>query len=69
MKRFRRLEARIVWWMLIRMSRWWASRHMDQFEGVTFETAHGRAYLSLTLATPYPNGFEAVDKNGKPLPR
>lgn len=69
MKRLRRLEARIVWWLLIRMSRRWASRHMDQFESVSFETTHGRAYLSLTLSPVYPDGFEPVDKNGNAVRR
>lgn len=67
--RLEKLEARLVWWLMIRLSRRWASRHMDQFESVKFADEWGTIYLSLSRETPYPNSFEPVDKNGVPLPR
>jgi len=68
-EQIRRLEASIVWWLLIRMAHRWTSRHMDQFESVKFPTTYGTVYMSLSYETQYPNGFEPVDINGKSQPR
>jgi hypothetical protein len=55
----RKLSARIGFRFLMRLVRWWAENHMDQWEKVVSHTAFGPIYLSITLETEWPDSFDA----------
>jgi hypothetical protein len=57
-----RLRERLAWWLLVRATRGWANRHMDQWEQFAFRDYAGRpVYVTITLATDHPNTFQFID--------
>ncbi len=54
-----------VWQSLIQAAHTWASKHMDQWEQVKFETPYGTVYLTLSHMSEWPDTFQAVEADGK----
>lgn len=58
----------LAWWLLVRVTRWWSTRYMDQWDKFQFETKYGTVYVGLERETPWPDSFYPIDVNGKPAP-
>jgi hypothetical protein len=56
-------------WLLSRVTFWWAERFMDQWEQFCFDTEYGRVYVTMSRYSDYPDSFDLINKNGRPLPQ
>jgi hypothetical protein len=58
--------AEVAWKNLIDATVEW-SKYMDQFEKVAIVLPDETIYMGIDRSVHYPDSFEEVDSNGKPL--
>jgi hypothetical protein len=47
---------------LVQAANVWVSKHMDQWEKFKFQTDYGPIYVTISMADPYPDSFDLVDR-------
>jgi hypothetical protein len=51
----------------VRLLHIWGNRYLDQFDMVQFPTRYGPVYVTIGRSTPWPDSFDPIDKNGRPV--
>ena len=58
MKKTRYLFENLMFSLMIKLIRIWATRYMDQWEQVKFNTPYGMIYVSIRRDTIYPDSYD-----------
>ena len=62
-----RWDQELAWKALFYASRWWATRHLDQWDQYKFLTKYGFVYVHVGRSDPYASSYGEVDHRGSPV--